>query len=184
MKKRWTNESLVDEIAERLAGETLIPVTDEEIIRARLFLDEKWYVEMNQPFSTAGTAGSCKFASLLAVALFGGRLRGNWHHQWAEKDGQRIDLTSFGTDATVRAAFERQEQWLDGVGYTITRINSAKNGTTLRVSNMGRRCPSVTMFSLWEHDPQFWGNTDHREGLATCLERVSRWKEEYLKARG
>lgn len=34
------------------------------------------------------------------------------------------------------------------------------------------------------HDPEFWGNPDHQESLASCQPRVARWVEQYLDLRG
>ncbi len=37
--------------------------------------------------------GACKFASLFAVKLFGGEMRGNWHHQYVMVGAKIVDLT-------------------------------------------------------------------------------------------
>lgn len=47
----------------------------------------------------ADLSGSCKFTSLLAQRLFGGRLRGNADHQFLElPGGERLDLNADAAD--------------------------------------------------------------------------------------
>lgn len=49
-------------------------------------------------------AGSCKFASLLARSLFGGRLAGNANHVFVVKDGNIIDLNEQQSDVVLLGA--------------------------------------------------------------------------------
>jgi hypothetical protein len=64
--------------------------------RARAFLMEKWReraAELGRREPT-NLFTACKFASLFAQYLFGGELRGNWHHQYLVlPGGEEIDLT-------------------------------------------------------------------------------------------
>ena len=72
-----------------------IKVTPEIIRMARTFLIQKWKdraVELGRP-EPDDLTGACKFASLFAQALFGGKLKGNWHHQYVLlPNGEKIDL--------------------------------------------------------------------------------------------
>jgi hypothetical protein len=80
------------------------PASPEWIERATLFLKEKWgerAAELGRD-KPDDLKGACKFASLFAHVLFGGRLRGNPRHQFVVlRDGSRVDLTagSEGSDA-------------------------------------------------------------------------------------
>lgn len=50
-------------------------------------------------------SGSCKFTSLMALALFGGRLRGNSEHQYLElPSGERLDLNAEAEDVRAMQA--------------------------------------------------------------------------------
>jgi len=50
-------------------------------------------------------SGSCKFTSLMALSLFGGRLRGNSEHQYLElPSGERLDLNAEAEDVRAKQA--------------------------------------------------------------------------------
>lgn len=70
--------------------------TPEAVRRLQSFLRLKWAeraAESDRP-APKDLTGACKFASLLAQSVFGGMLRGNWHHQWLEHPSYgKIDLT-------------------------------------------------------------------------------------------
>ena len=66
----------------------MIPATDENIELAKEFVWEKWKErsrEMGHP-EPEDLSSACKFASRVAEMVFGGRMRGNWQHQFAELD--------------------------------------------------------------------------------------------------
>ena len=69
--------------------------TPENIEKARQFLFIKWKERAKERGGEANDlSNACKFASLFAQKLFGGKIQGNWHHQFLiTDDGQRIDLT-------------------------------------------------------------------------------------------
>ncbi len=73
----------------------MIPVTTENIKLARQFLFEKWKERaVEKGYEVSDLSNACKFASLFAQKLFGGKLQGNWNHQFVVSDsGQIIDLT-------------------------------------------------------------------------------------------
>jgi len=84
-----------------------LPPTPGNIRKARAFVLVKWReraAEMGRP-QPRTARGACKFASLFAAAVFGGDLRGNWQHQWAEVDGQIIDLSVRNGDYTHDITF-------------------------------------------------------------------------------
>lgn len=69
--------------------------TPANLARAKQFVLERWREraeELEHPVPT-DLSGACKFASLFAQAVFGGKLRGSWRHQYVELNGQIIDLT-------------------------------------------------------------------------------------------
>jgi hypothetical protein len=82
----------------------LIPPTPANLKRFVQFLKEKWTERSKQRHDSWGDAqadqwqppstleGACKFTSLFALRLFGGRIRGNEHHQYLElPNGKIID---------------------------------------------------------------------------------------------
>jgi 8-oxo-dGTP pyrophosphatase MutT (NUDIX family)/GNAT superfamily N-acetyltransferase len=73
-----------------------VPVTDEWLNRAKGFLKDKWserHKEMGREDIPTDLKGACKFASLFAQKLFGGRLVGNPDHQVLKNVNRIIDLT-------------------------------------------------------------------------------------------
>lgn len=120
----------------------------EHLAAARAFLLDKWRErarERGRP-EPIDLTDACKFASAFAQAVFGGRLRGNWHHQWVEHPrAGRIDLT----DAA-------------------------------RVEGHSARCvETCSLGELDQHDPFFWGNSDHRDSVESTLPRVQKWLAEF-----
>jgi hypothetical protein len=94
-----------------------LPPTEENIRRAKAFVLRRWKErakEMGRPEPT-DLSNACKFASLFAQRLFGGRLRGNWHHQWAEVRGQIVDLTdAAGVDLPPEEIYEHDDDfWMN-----------------------------------------------------------------------
>jgi len=82
----------------------LIQPTSENLNKFLQFLKEKWTERSKQRHDSWGDAqdrawqppstleGACKFTSLFALRLFGGRIRGNEHHQYLElPNGKIID---------------------------------------------------------------------------------------------
>jgi hypothetical protein len=72
------------------------PQTDEWVQRAEEFLREKWaerHREKGREGEPPDLSGACKFASLFAQKLFGGRIRGNPLHQVVKTPHRIIDLT-------------------------------------------------------------------------------------------
>jgi ribosomal protein S18 acetylase RimI-like enzyme len=125
------------------------PATPEWIQKAKEFVAEKWAqraVEFGRE-KPRDLKGACKFCSLFAQELFGGELRGNWHHQFVVLDGKTIDLTegSEGSDRydhddqfwgnrehreSLASCRPRVEQWVAEFQqrYPITKTASAPVG--------------------------------------------------------
>ncbi len=91
-----------DEASDHSNG--LIQPTQRNIKRFVNFLREKWNARSKERYDSWGDAhsepwsppdtleGACKFTSLFANKLFGGRMRGNEHHQYLElPNGKIID---------------------------------------------------------------------------------------------
>lgn len=74
-----------------------LPATDEWIDRAKAFLKGKWeerHRELGREGAPADLSGACKFASLFAQRLFGGRIVGNPQHQVVQlAAGRMLDFT-------------------------------------------------------------------------------------------
>jgi hypothetical protein len=72
-----------------------IPATPENIERAKEFVFDKWKERATERGSPEplDLSYSCKFTSQFARKLFGGKLQGNYDHQYLKTaDGQIIDL--------------------------------------------------------------------------------------------
>ena len=79
---------------EWLLSEMYLPHTPENIALAKEFLLEKWKERgVERGFPKNDLVGACKFGSLFAQEIFGGELKGNWHHQFVKLGDQIIDLT-------------------------------------------------------------------------------------------
>jgi hypothetical protein len=76
---------------------THVPHTPEWTDKAKSFVHEKWKeraAEMGRP-EPQHLGGACKFASMFAQHIFGGRLEGNKDHQFnVTPEGKRLDLTA------------------------------------------------------------------------------------------
>lgn len=78
-----------------------LPATPALVAAARDFALARWReraAEYGAP-PPDDLTGSCKFTSLFAALVFGGRLRGNKDHQFVElPDGARLDLNAGARD--------------------------------------------------------------------------------------
>jgi hypothetical protein len=106
------------------------PATDLWTSRAKAFLSQKWAAraaELGHPVPT-DLSGACKFASLFAQALFGGRIRGNWYHQFNELPSEEIlDLTSGSAgsdDYTHDPIFWRNTEHIQSLNSCTARVES------------------------------------------------------------
>lgn len=127
-----------------------LPATPENIARAQQFVFKKW-LEYHQERAAYGgpnakyhmptdLTNSCKFSSLFAREIFGGRLRGNEAHQFVEApDGTIIDLNIDADDVKQLGDYAHR------------------------------------------HMSGFWGNPDHRDSVNSCIPRVGRWVEEFMR---
>lgn len=74
-----------------------LPATPENIAKAKAFLLQKWQeraTERGRAQIPDDLSDACKFVSLFAQRVFGGKIRGNWHHQYLFLPGNQIlDLT-------------------------------------------------------------------------------------------
>jgi hypothetical protein len=91
-----------------------LPPTDEWINRAKLFLKEKWeerHRELGREGVPIDLGGACKFASIFAQKLFGGKMVGTAEHQALQLPGNRIiDLTDLYDPNTFR---HDKEFWMN-----------------------------------------------------------------------
>ena len=81
--------------------ENIIPATPENITKAKEFVFRKWQErakELGRPEPT-DLSSSCKFGSLFAQKIFGGKLQGNYDHQYVVlANGQIIDFSHDAAD--------------------------------------------------------------------------------------
>jgi hypothetical protein len=78
-----------------------IEASPENIMLAKDFVFRKWLerateMGLQEP---EDLSGSCKFTSMFAQKVFGGRIRGNYHHQFVElENGEILDLNMDARD--------------------------------------------------------------------------------------
>lgn len=125
-------EDAIEEMAP--AAATILP-THNHIMRAREFALKKWKERAQERGSPepADLSYSCKFTSLFAQKLFGGKIKGSWDHQYLElPDGMVIDLNIDAED--VRALgdkahthdpsfFRGNHDWRDSMQSIKPRVN-------------------------------------------------------------
>lgn len=88
-----------------------LPATPENIELAREFVFRKWKeraTEFGKP-EPADLSYACKFSSMFAQRIFGGRLQGNIDHQFLRTpDGQIVDLNIEAADVKALGAGAHQ----------------------------------------------------------------------------
>lgn len=75
--------------------EQFLEPSDDNIASAKAFVLKKWKERAAERYSPEPTdlTSSCKFTSLFANKVFGGKIKGNWQHQFVQlPDGKIIDL--------------------------------------------------------------------------------------------
>jgi hypothetical protein len=150
---------------------SMLPATPENIARAKAFVMKKWierHYEQNgsydrPPPAPTDLSNACKFSSLFAQAIFGGKLRGNEGHQFVElPDGQRLDLNFDAADVirmTTRFEQDGKKGWLKYHGDEFEEWHG----------------------DPYSHDPKFFGNPDHINSMKSILPRVKDWVHEFLR---
>lgn len=102
----------IDELFEPQDDDQSVPrlplsPTPEMIAHAKDFCLRKWKERFHEKALLArdhpemepkDLSNSCKFTSQFALALFGGVLRGNYHHQYVVCNGKKIDLNIDAAD--------------------------------------------------------------------------------------
>ena len=105
--------------------------TDEALAAARAFVFERWKeraVERGAP-EPSDLSSSCKFSSMFVRLVFGGRIRGNYDHQYALIAGRIIDLNADAADVREMdtpyrddAAFLGSPDHLDSMVSCLARV--------------------------------------------------------------
>lgn len=88
-----------------------LPATPENIARTKRFVMQKWIERAEERGTLApptDLSNSCKFSSLFAREIFGGRLRGHQAHQFVELDGRVLDLNTDALDVQQLGADAHQ----------------------------------------------------------------------------
>jgi hypothetical protein len=150
----------------------LLPATPENIEAAQEFVMRKWverFHERNPGANDIPTdlSSACKFTSLFAQGVFGGRLRGNEGHQYVElPDGEILDLNRDARDVIEMGELHR---------------TTGKTGWH-RIE--GREHEGETFHGdPHAHDEVFFGNRDHVDSMRSVLPRVKDWIREFLDQR-
>jgi len=140
-----------------------ISATPDNLRLAKDFVFEKWKERSKErgDFAPDDLSGSCKFTSMFAQKVFGGKLAGNEKHQYVILNGQIIDLN---IDANDVVRFQNEYDADGFIGYKENKYG----------------------WSEWhgpphEHDEIFFNNRDHRESMKSCRPRVNQWVQEFIK---
>ena len=76
-----------------------IPATPKNIELAKKFVFKKWQERAKERGAeVSDLSSSCKFSSMFAQRIFGGKIRGNYEHQYLLLNGNIIDLNSDAED--------------------------------------------------------------------------------------
>ena len=128
-----------------------IPATPENILKAKEFVFRKWKeraTERGLP-TPQDLSSSCKFGSLFAQKIFGGKLQGNYDHQHVVlPDGQIIDFSHDAEDVkslrnpykhdkkfwnnpdhreSMASCLPRVNQWVEEFSSEISELEEAKD---------------------------------------------------------
>lgn len=138
-----------------------IAATPQNLQLAKDFVFLKWKERSKErgDFAPTDLSGSCKFSSMFAQKIFGGKLAGNENHQYVMLNGTIIDLN---IDAEDVVNFQKEYDRDGFIGY-----KKSKYGW------MEWHGPPH------EHDEIFFNNQDHRESMKSCRPRVNQWVEEF-----
>lgn len=93
--------------------EGALPATGDNLERARAFVFGQWQAraaERGEP-APNDLSGACKFSTLFVKLVFGGRIEGQWSHQYNVVDGAVVDLNRDAADVRGLA----QPHWHDPV---------------------------------------------------------------------
>lgn len=88
------------QIIETVTNPFPIPATPENIAKAKAFVFQKWQERAaERGYTVDDLSGACKFSSLFAQTVFGGKIQGNYDHQYVVlDDGHIIDLNDDAGD--------------------------------------------------------------------------------------
>jgi hypothetical protein len=107
----------------------ILPATAENIAAAKAFVMRKWTeraVELGRPVPS-DLSNSCKFSSLFAQAIFGGRLEGHVDHQYVRlTDGSILDLNAEAADVKAMANPHRHDSRFWGNAEHADALRSCK----------------------------------------------------------
>lgn len=135
-----------------------LPINEENIKNAKQFLLLKWKerafeLGKKEPLDLSS---SCKFSSLFTSKVFGGKIKGNWFHQWVEiTDNSIIDLNESAKDVQSLKAKKLPEY--------LKHFQNIK-------------CPE----NVYSHDKKQQTNPETLASFNSIEPRVNKWVKEFL----
>jgi len=138
--------------------------TPENIAAAKIFVLRKWReraIERGHD-EPADLSSACKFSSLFAAKVFGGKVRGNFFHQWCElPDGRPLDINDEAVDV-------------------VAMLNGKIPDDTRAYASASRKTLPQPLYTYHEPHMRSKGN---RESMASVEPRVDQWVREFLMSR-
>ena len=142
----------------------ILPTTPENIAAAKIFVLRKWReraIERGHD-EPADLSSACKFSSLFAAKVFGGKVRGNFFHQWCElPDGRPLDINDEAVDV-------------------VAMLNGKIPDDTRAYASASRKTLPQPLYTYHEPHMRSKGN---RESMASVEPRVDQWVREFLMSR-
>lgn len=132
-----------------------LALTPENIAAAERFVLSAWkrYTKERHGQEAVDLSNACKFSTVFAQALFGGRVRANYYHCWLESPtGELVDLT-------------QGVQFRDGIPEDLQ----------LRATKAG-----LDVGTPFTHDPRIFNEPEFVNGLGSLYTIVRSWVREFL----
>ena len=152
-------------VSDLKSSKDYLPAIPANIRAAQEFAFRKWCERAaeNGREPPMDLTSACKFSSMFAVAVFGGKIKGNFFHQWAElSDGQRVDLNDKAADTLM------MQQGL------------IPDDVAAYAESFGMKLPK----NLYAHDASHMRHPDTRDSASSIRPRIERWRKEFMEAMG
>lgn len=139
--------------------------TPENISKAKVFVLKKWQerAKENNKNIPNDLSAACKFSSLFASIIFGGKIKGNFFHQWVELPNKKIfDLNDEAEDIALMKQGEIPDY-----------LKDYANSNNLTMPK-----------NIYTHDIVQQNHPDNKLSMKSIKPRVMSWVEEFKRENG